>query len=211
MIMKTNQVLLVEGNDDLHVIYALCERFQVPENFHIEDCKGISNLVTGLPVRLKGSGEIRTIGIVVDADVNLSKRWEQIRGILTDSKKYQDIPEGFPQEGLVLSPINQDDMRFGVWIMPDNNSQGMLEDFASFLIPDNDALIPYVKSTLDCLESLALNRYSHIHRSKAQIHTWLSWQEDPGTPMGLAITKKYLTSSPTICHAFVEWLNRLYQ
>ena len=49
------------------------------------------------------------------------------------------------------------------------------------------------------------------HKSKAFIHTWLAWQEDPGTPMGLAITKKYLsTNDKVLCNSFIEWLNLLF-
>ncbi len=30
---------------------------------------------------------------------------------------------------------------------------------------------------------------------KARLHTWLSWQEEPGTPMGHAITKEYMSAN----------------
>lgn len=48
--------LLVEGNDDKHVVLALCEKFDIPENFEIIDCKGISNILEGVPVDFKTSG-----------------------------------------------------------------------------------------------------------------------------------------------------------
>lgn len=35
-------------------------------------------------------------------------------------------------------------------------------------------------------------------------------KEDPGTPMGLAITKRYLTTDSELCQQFVDWLNRLF-
>ena len=34
-----NKQLLVEGNDDMHVIMALCQKFTVAQNFEIIDCK----------------------------------------------------------------------------------------------------------------------------------------------------------------------------
>jgi hypothetical protein len=40
---KFPQELLVEGNDDLHVLWALCENFKLVENFEIIDTKGIRN------------------------------------------------------------------------------------------------------------------------------------------------------------------------
>jgi len=55
------------------------------------------------------------------------------------------------------------------------------------------------------------NKYSSTHKSKAKIHTWLSWQEDPGTPMGLAITKRYLTVNDTNCSMLINWILKLYK
>ena len=206
-----SQVLLVEGNDDLHVIAALCQKFQIEENFYIEDCRGVSNLLQGLPVRLKGAGEIHTMGIVIDADIDLNSRWKEIKYILIKSGKYSLIPEEFPKDGLILLPNNRDDIKIGVWIMPNNEVNGMLEDFISFLIPETDELTKPVKEALNSIETKGVNRYANIHRSKAYMHTWLAWQEEPGTPMGLAITKKYLSTSPQICNSFVEWIKKLYE
>jgi hypothetical protein len=43
----------------------------------------------------------------------------------------------------------------------------------------------------------------------AHIHTWLAWQADPGTPMGLAITKKYLDANAPSAANFLRWVDRL--
>lgn len=204
------QTLLVEGNDDRFLIYALCEKFNVKETFKVEDCQGLDNIIIGFPIRLKGDGEIKTIGIVVDADVNIQSRWRQIRDVLVNSNLYADIPEECPSDGLILLPINPDDIKVGVWIMPNNRSNGMLEDFATFLIPKDDSLLPEVDKVLTDIETRKLNRYNPTHHSKARIHTWLAWQKDPGTPLGWAVTKKYLSATPSICQDFVNWLNALY-
>lgn len=208
--MKHDQQLLLEGKDDCHVVYALCKDFDVPETFKVVDCNGVETLLESLPVRLKGSSNLKTIGVVVDADFNPAARWNTIRNILVQSDMYADIPESCPIDGLILNPVNEGDVRFGLWMMPDNNAQGMLENFITFLIPDDDDLLPIVDETLNRLESNGLNRYKPVHHEKARVHTWLAWQEDPGTPMGLAITKKYLTTRPAICGDFVDWLNRLF-
>ena len=100
----------------------------------------------------------------------------------------------------------------GVWIMPDNLQSGMLEDFVRYLIPENDLLYPFVDTVLAQIETDDIaNRYNpNVHRAKAFIHTWLAWQKDPGTPMGLALTKTYLDHNTALCLRFVDWLNRLF-
>ena len=79
---KYTKQLLVEGNDDLHVVLALCQKFSINENFEIIDSKGIDKLFLQLPIRLKQSG-IETLGIIVDADVEIKKRWTTLHSIFS--------------------------------------------------------------------------------------------------------------------------------
>jgi len=202
--IKSNKQLLVEGNDDRHVIWALCKKFDIPEVFEVIDCEGIDNLYTSIPVRFKQS-DVEAIGIIIDADVNLNDRWMHLKTLL--SNQGLQVPVVLPAEGLILSNGN---VKAGVWVMPNNNTNGMLEDFITFLVPPDDKLLPLVDATLNGIEDKQLNKYSLIHKSKARIHSWLSWQEDPGTPMGLSITKRYLTTDNENCERLINWLKKLF-
>lgn len=196
--------LLVEGNDDQHVIWALCEKFSISKTFDVVDCEGINNLLAQISVRLKQSG-ITAVGIVIDADTNIANRWDSVKGTLNTLNL--NCPDDLPSQGLI---VENDEIKLGVWIMPDNNLNGMLEDFISFLVPQNDQLFPFAIQALQTIEERGLNKYQAIHKSKALIHSWLSWQDDPGTPMGLAITKRYLTTDVEKCSLFIQWLNQLF-
>ena len=198
------QKLLVEGNDDQHVIWALCEKFNIPEVFDVIDCGGIDNLYESISLRFKQT-DIETVGIIIDADIDLNKRWAYIRNLI--SNQGFKMPIDLPNDGLVLLNGN---IKVGVWIMPSNDTNGMLEDFVSFLVPPNDELLPIVDTTLNEIERQKLNKYALIHKSKARIHSWLSWQEDPGTPMGFSITKRYLTTDNENCKQLINWLKILF-
>lgn len=202
---KFTSKLLVEGNDDQRVVWALCEKYTIPQNFDVIDCEGIERLLQQLPVRFKQSG-IHSVGIIVDADTDLFSRWTALKAIL--EKQGFSLPEAMPSEGLIAA--NAEGQRAGVWIMPDNKTNGMLEDFMAFLIPTNDQLLPIVYTTLQSLEEQGLNEYHLTHKAKATIHSWLAWQKDPGTPMGLAITKKYLTVNKETCSKFISWIRQMY-
>ena len=202
---RHNKKLLVEGNDDQHVIWALCGKYHIPENFDVIDCTGIEKLEKRIPVTFKLS-DVETVGIIMDADTNLRSRWDTLKHTL--STVGFKMPDTLPESGLILTNEFQ---KAGIWIMPNNNSNGMLEDFIAFLIPENDTLLPVVDSTLRTIESRNLNKYSVRHKSKATIYTWLAWQEDPGTPMGLSITKKYLSTDETTCRKFISWLTELFK
>ena len=77
---KHNQKLLVEGNEDQHVIWALCQKHNLINNFDVVDCEGIDKLLAQIPVRFKQSG-IETIGIILDADTDINSRWQTLKDI----------------------------------------------------------------------------------------------------------------------------------
>lgn len=157
------QQLLVEGKNDRHVIWALYQQYQLPETFSVEvpqeeGTEGVEALLNGLPERLKAEN-LRTLGIVVDADRNLSARWQSIKDKLS-SIGYRDIPQSPPPEGWVCTPSDPYLPRVGVWLMPNNQLPGMLEDFVAYLIPPGDTLYPRAESILQELEQAGLNRYT---------------------------------------------------
>jgi len=208
--------LLDEGKNDMHVIKNLCKKYNLKEDIFTIDApeeyneEGIENLLKRLPLKIKESGR-KTLGIVVDADENITSRWQSIRDLLTRSG-YSDIPVHPPSNGYINSKVyaNFPPPLIGVWVMPNNQLPGMLEDFVTWLIPPNDQLLVIARKTLDDIEDKKLDLYSGPSRCKALIHTWLAWQQEPGRPMGAAITNKALNYDSAEALAFVAWLKRLF-
>lgn len=203
---KYDKKLLVEGKDDQHVVWSLCEKNELSENFDVIDCVGIDKLLSQIPVRFKQSG-IQTLGILVDADTNITTIWESLKNSLI--LLGFNLPEKMPKNGLIAE--NSKKQKLGLCIMPNNKTVGMLEDFIAYLIPQNDRLLPKANQILTEIEGENLHSYSQVHKSKALIHTWLAWQETPGMPMELAITKKYLHPDEQNCTLFVLWLRNLFK
>jgi len=201
---KFGKKLLVEGKDDQHVIWALCEKFKVVESFDVVDCEGIDKLLAQIPVRLKESG-LTGLGIIIDADAEINNRWNSLSSML--SAQGFNIPAELTGDGFITK---NEGVVIGVWIMPNNNLNGMLEDFIAFLVPENDKLLAIAGNTLQNIEHQNLDKYLPVHKSKALIHSWLAWQQDPGTPMGLAITKKYLTTDVETCKHLINWINNTF-
>ncbi len=207
--------LLVEGKNDRHVIWALCQQCQLPDDFSVEvpeengvDQQGIDVLLRGLPDRLKQE-TLQTLGIVVDADQELQGRWHSLHDRLR-SNGYPDLPTNLPDGGLVYPSPNPRLPKLGVWLMPNNQLPGMLEDFVTCLVPPEDALLAKARTILAELEADGLHRYSLVHHPKALIHTWLAWQDKPGMPMGQAITARVLHKDAELAQCFVAWLQQLF-
>ena len=202
--------LLVEGKNDKHVIWNLAERLRLKETFEVVAKESYGQLLEALPVELKGTNVVERLGIVVDADESSAAHWQAIRNILLKSGFYSNLPDALPADGLIVKPDDEEQLTVGVWIMPDNRLDGMVEDFVACMIPEGDLLLRVVDEVLEHLESGHLNQYKQAHHVKARVHTWLAWQDEPGMPMGTAITRRVLTTDQELCGRFVGWLCRLF-
>lgn len=202
--------LFVEGKNDLHVISSLCGYHHVNQNFNIKPCESVENVVGLFRLALTNPLAYRRIGIVLDADVDIERRWKQLVEVLRGSGKYDCDGLELAPDGLILHPVNDYDAIVGIWIMPDNTLNGMLEDFVLNMIPAGDPLFLKSEAILSELESAEIQRYKQVHRSKAKIHTFLAWQDEPGKPIGQAITAHILNPDAEQAKIFVDWLNKLY-
>ena len=142
--MSRPNELLVEGSDDLHVIRNLLRvaGHQLDDRDHVVlDKQGIDNLLDAIPVMLKDV-ERRVLAVVLDADEDISARWQAVRARVQRAVPDVVLPSAPDPAGTeVLLP---DGRRFGAWLMPDNRLGGMLEDFLTLLVPSTDVLFPRV-------------------------------------------------------------------
>lgn len=206
--------LLVEGQDDKRVIPQLMEANGVPWSLadgqfavFIEPYDGIDNLLAPgvIETELKASG-LTTLGIVADADDNAEERWRRIRQRCVAS--FPATPMVLPETGLIQA--NADGLTLGVWVMPDNRLRGMLETFLAYLVPDTSQ--PLWQQAINAFEDARRlgAPCKAAHTDKAQMHTWLAWQDPPGRQLHNAVIERIL--DPTSPHAggFVRWFRTLY-
>ena len=198
--------LVVEGKDDLHVVMALCNHYALPETFDVVAPGGVDALIAGIPVRLKESS-VRAIGVVINADQDAQARWTAVTRPFVEAG-YGNIPPIPAPDGTIVELARRP--RVGIWMMPDNQVSGMLEDFVAHLIPPHDQLLPRARVIVQALEDEGVHQHARVHRSKAVMHTWLAWQQQPGQPLGLAITANALMRDATRARAFADWLRRLF-
>lgn len=201
-------VLLVEGVDDEHVMKHICGNRGLPPIEEIKPHGGVDELVRSFPVRLKES-DIEALGVVIDANSNITSRWESVRNPLIE-KGYAGVPEDPSPEGTVIGPPPNTILpRVGVWIMPDNRTPGILEDFLRFLVPESSALLNHAEASVAGIPADE-RRFAEKDKPKALIHTYLAWQEEPGRPLGTAITARFLDPDVPQVDVLVGWLTRLF-
>ncbi|MFZ1026726.1 MAG: DUF3226 domain-containing protein [Limnoraphis robusta] len=206
-------LLLVEGEQDKRTIPYLIEangvNWGTKNNpiVEIEVCHGDKKLIDPVLIstHLKASGRV-ALGIMVDADDNPLGRWQSVRNSCLPS--IPDLPENLPETGLIHN--TSDGIKFGVWIMPDNQMRGMLETFLAYLVGDeSEPLWKYAQEVAkEAKNKGAL--YKDVHCDKAYIYTWLGWQNPPGRPLHNAIMERILNPKHPKAQTFVTWFKTLY-
>jgi hypothetical protein len=202
------KILLVEGKDDEHVLKHLCGTRCVGNLDEVKEHGSVDQLLESIPVRLKASEEGDIVGIVIDADSDLAARWASLRDRLINLG-YRGVIKTPEPAGTVLDPPADKLLpRVGVWIMPNNQLNGILEDFLLFLVPTDSRLLAHVQGSVDAIPE-GEQRFKDLGKPKAVIHTWLAWQKEPGKPLGTAITAEFLDPSVAEVDVLVSWLRNL--
>jgi hypothetical protein len=206
------RLLLVEGDDDKRVIPELIEKNGVvwtqdnPLIPDIHSCGGYSKLLNQIKTRLKESS-LSQLGVIIDADDNPLGRWESIKNRCQVS--IPNLPNELSEDGLICEVTK--DLKFGVWLMPDNFQRGMLETFLAYMIPnETETLWQFAQSSVQ----EAINRgakLTEVQYDKANIYTWLAWQDPPGRQLHQAVKETVLDPTHPRAQKFVKWFKDLYE
>jgi hypothetical protein len=224
MSSAAGNLLLVEGADDMHFLNQILrlhgyrrsslaigghfviekEGFAEEEAVRIHPCGGFDNI----PRAFKGlfqPDSLDCLAIVADRDLHTDDRWQVLVRLL-QSHGFTGLPLALPATGLVHTQPRMPAV--GVWLMPDNASEGMIETFAASLVPENDAAWIHAREAVtglpDTVRRFSVNR----HSDKAMLHTWLAWQEEPGCRTGVAVSGNLLRSDRPAALQFVAWVER---
>ncbi len=200
-----DNVLLVEGLDDCHVVMSVCGAHNVPETFGLYECGSDAQLLKRLNALVSQSNVPRVIGIVLDADTGIDRRWTNIRGKL---KHYNYQFPDIPAENGTIIEARERLPKLGIWIMPNNHTMGMLEDFCLEMIGLEARQT--AESAVLGAKRAGVTTFKDAHLSKAVVRTYLAWQDEPGRPLGQSITTQALRPNTQTARAFTDWLTRLF-
>lgn len=191
--------LLVEGPTDQEIVGAIAHRLGI-KNAKCESFNGNDKLLRDLTAHIKES-DAASIGIIMDANKSLERRWEAIYYKLSRSDLEIEIPKRPVRDGVTLRYGSQ---CIGVWVMPDNERTGELEDFVKEMIPESnvwDLARDYVERVKN--EDIQLKKLS-----KSEVYAWLA-VVDPGVSMGTAFLAGEFKFDTTSYRRFENWIRTL--
>ena len=206
--------LLVEGETDKRVIPYLMEANGVmwpdppASPVFIEPYGSVDEILKPEVISLEiGASGLDVLGVVVDANGDAASTVGPMsrRGVAVS---FPICRTRFPP--LVWSVVHSGGPRFGVWIMPDNRLTGMLEDFLVRLIPgDSRGLFELAASSVADAKRRGAP-FRDVHVRKAEIHTWLAWQDPPDLRLHEALDHTVLHPARAESQPFVNWFRRLF-
>lgn len=198
--------LYVEGKDDENVIAHLLVRHGFPPSVfdRVVASGNKTEVLRAIGVSVP-AGTGKSLGFILDADGDPRSTWQsavsRLRGVGVK------VPRAIPAAGFV-GESKEFGTRVGIWIMPDNQRTGALEDFLRDLIRQGDQLLSHSENSTEKAKLLGA-QFSDTNTKKAVLHAWLAWQETPGLPYGSAIRAHYLQVDSAAAEQFVAWCRSL--
>lgn len=219
--ISSNHILLVEGPGDRGVFEQICNSLQLNPEIQVgtpKDNQGTRNGKPGvfnrLPILLKKitDGELVSLAVVMDADYvqyneDYQKTIEKFTEIVT--------PYGFnlvqrvenQSNGLVFE--NSDGLAdLGLWIMPNNRDEGMLEDFIKPCVSTTEQ--PLFNHAVQVVQAVPNKKFKDHHYSKAEVATWLAWQIKPGQGLYSAVKDNLLDTDHPLFQELAQWLKNIF-
>jgi len=185
------KLLLGEGIEEVYFFSALLDQLGITD-VQVDQYDGKSRIAAGLKAIKGRSGfinQVVSVGVIRDADyaddpvddaAAAQRAFQSVSGALV----YADLPA--PIAPLFKAAGTPE---ISVFIMPDNQNPGMLEDLciASTNAPDVDCINEY----FDCVALKTGRVQTRRNIAKSRAHAWLATQTEPDKQLGQAALAGY--------------------
>ena len=191
-------MLIGEGRDEVFFFDALCTDLGLAD-VQVEEYGGKGNLLNYLrefSVR-PGHQSVVSLGITRDADTGMAQVFQSICTLLGNNRLPVPIAAGQIAAG---SP------RVGVFVLPDNQRDGMLEDLCLDAV-QTDGAIACVNDFFQCVSRNTSRQPSPM--AKARVHAWLASQDDPDLRLGEAAQRRWWPWTNPSFQPLIQFLQAL--
>jgi hypothetical protein len=218
--VEAQNILIVEGDADKSLFEKICRKIELETSVKVavsKDLGGTHNSKEGvlktlrdfLPL-LQSADKVTRIAVVVDADysahhgLGYERTIEKITSIVQIAGFERDNEN---QAGIIFN--NPDSSgSFGLWVMPDNQNEGMLEDWIKNCIVDTELTL--FQQATNTLQQLTNRKFPDHLLSKAEVATWLAWQKKPGHGIYSVIKDDLLDLEHPLFKELERWLIKVF-
>jgi hypothetical protein len=225
--INTSHVLLVEGEDDKGFFEQVCKSIQLnpaikvapPKDYQADyetalrnGKQAALNLLLDLLVELlEEAAPTQRLAIIIDAD------YEQEQG-LGYQKTIEQVANRVAEYGFSLVENRTQGLcfkhsdglaEFGLWVLPNNQGDGMLEDFIKACITSTEQSLfnHAIQVVQDVPEP---KKFKSHHYAKAEVATWLAWQKPPGRGLYYSVYDNLLDTDHALFQEMEQWLKKIF-
>jgi hypothetical protein len=222
---NSDRLLLVEGDSDKNFFEQVCKLLSLDTRVRVvppKDVGGGYNNKEGvfnhLPIELQqiADGQLQRLAIIIDADYKDANGLGCRRTI----ERVEEIVQPFQFVLAQNSRNNLGGLRFkhadgladfGLWIMPNNQDEGMLEDWIKHCVKQDEKTL--FQHATEVVSALPQPKFKPIHRTKADVATWLAWQNSPGHGLYRALWEKeiLIDQNNPWYQGLAGWLQDIYR
>lgn len=199
--IKKEKLLLVEGNDDHNFFQKLMQEIKI-ENIQTISLGGKNNFRTPnfkSVINTPGFREVKSLGIVQDADEDAERVFKSICAILKEC----ELPE--PQKPMEITMGN---LKVGVLIIPPSSKNGKIEDLCFSSLNGYTEMI-CIDNYFKCLEEKLSSEKFPKDLSKAKIQAFLASREESVPHLGIAAQRGYFPLDHSNFEEIKEFLRSL--
>lgn len=202
--ITSKHLLLVEGDDEVYFFESLLKFLNI-NNIQQHNFCGKDRFKSTFPALASSEkfNEVTHIGFIRDAEkLKAKSAFDSICNILNNYNI--NTPS-------INNPIIKNDLSVGIFIMPNNNDEGMLEDLCiKSLIGKsvNDDIDNYISSITD--NNRIYGDKSKFCKSKAHIQTYLASCSPIRNRLGLGAKRDYFNFSHSCFNKLIRFLNDLF-
>jgi len=215
--IEKENILIVEGEDEKSFFEFLLKKMNLNEDIQILPFGGKDKFPKRIPSLIKRANiqiDLKTIAIVRDADKKIAEdAFKSICNILKKTKS--TVPLVVPTK---LNEFSNDMPKIGIFVMPDNKNEGMLEDLCLEVFKDSPVM-GCVNSFIDCVSKLPTPTKT---KSKAKIQSFLMAQPSIATTqillsaqyktvnsVGIAAKKGYIDFESAALGEIINFLKKM--
>lgn len=217
--MSQKKLLLVEGPNDKFFFEALLRKNKLEKIITTSPARelggfntkqGAINLLPSLVQNLI-DGNTERLGLIIDSDtvqngggidLTLTQIADKIVSFGYERKPIRSNHGGF------LFPSTDGLPAIGTWVMPNNKDEGTIEHWISKLV--NTPQKPLFTDACAAVGKISTPLFPPIRKPKAEVATWLAWQEIPGKGLDYTITGDLLNNSDQQYVNLLNWVKEVF-
>lgn len=217
-------IILVEGESDKSFFEAILKKISLTAVVRVyvpkdrgtgyNSKQGVLNSLQTDLKNIQDNNESR-LAVILDADSQPNGGLKQTLdhfdnkvnplGYFCEQSKNPNSQNG---EGFVYQH-NDGLNQIGLWVMPNNCHEGMLEDWIKSCMHTKEIeLFKHAVASIDNIPNAP--KFKPIHKSKAEVATWLAWQTTPGHGLYQTIEGDLLDVNNNDYQQLVTWLKTIF-